>query len=68
MGAPVYNVANALVHGSARAVHVFVEGEQVLSDGHVKGEEEILAEAINAGRRVAKRAGLPLTTGWSLGN
>lgn len=65
---PVYNVANALVHGSARAVHVFVDGDHVLRDGHVKGEEEILAEAVNAGRRVAKRAGLPLNTGWSLLN
>jgi len=65
-GSPVYNVANALVHGSARAVHVFIEGEQVLQDGHVKGEDEILSEAIEAGQRVGQRAGLPLSTGWPL--
>jgi len=63
-GAPVFNVANALVHGSARAVHVFIEGRQVLEDGQVKGEDEIISDAIKAGRRVAQRAGLPLSTGW----
>lgn len=62
--APVYNIANALVHGSARAVHAFIEGQQILNDGHVQGEEEIIADAVKAGRRVANRAGLPLSTGW----
>ncbi len=64
VGTPVYNIANALVHGSARAVHVFVDGEQVLIDGHVKEEDEIVSEAAVAGERVAKRAGFPLSTGW----
>ncbi|CAN5689597.1 TRZ/ATZ family hydrolase [soil metagenome] len=68
VGAPVYNVANALVHGSARAVHVFIGGKQVLHDGHVKGEEEIVSGAIEAGQRVAQRAGLPLSTGWPILN
>jgi 5-methylthioadenosine/S-adenosylhomocysteine deaminase len=68
VGTPVYNVANALVHGSARAVHVFVDGEQVLDDGHVTDEEEIISEVIRAGQRVAQRAGLPLSTGWQLFN
>ncbi len=65
---PVYNVANALVHGSARAVHVFIGGEPVLVDGRVHGEDEIVAEAAAAGYRVAKRAGFPPYTGWSLIN
>ncbi len=64
VGAPVFNVANALVHGSPRAVHVFIDGEQILLDGHVKGERGILDEVVEAGRRVARRAGLPLSTGW----
>jgi 5-methylthioadenosine/S-adenosylhomocysteine deaminase len=66
VGSPIFNVANALVHGSPRAVHVFIDGEHVVQDGHVKGEEEILADVIKAGRRVAQRTGLPLTTGWPL--
>lgn len=68
VGTPVYNVANSLVHGSARVVHVFVDGEQILSDGHVKDEDEILEEAAVAGRRVAERAGFPSSTGWPLLN
>jgi len=65
---PLYNVANALVHHAAtgRAVHVFVDGERVLRDGHVSGEDRILADAAEAGRRLAQRAGLPTTTGWPL--
>ena len=65
VGEPVYNVANALVHGSVRARHVFIDGKQVLNDGHVKGEEEIVSEVIKAGKRVADRAGLPRWTGWA---
>ena len=66
VGVPVYNVANALVHGSPRAIHVFIEGNQVLQDGHVKGETTIIKDAVEAARRVAKRSGLPLATGWPL--
>jgi cytosine/adenosine deaminase-related metal-dependent hydrolase len=68
VGAPIYNIANALVHGSARAVHVFIDGEQVLDNGHVRGEEKILLEAVAAGQRVAQRADLPFSTGWPLLN
>ena len=65
---PMYNVANALVHHptTGRAVHVFVDGKQVVCDGHVDGEEHIVAEAAAAGRAVARRAGLPVWTGWPL--
>jgi 5-methylthioadenosine/S-adenosylhomocysteine deaminase len=66
VGAPRFNIANALVYGYPRAVHVFIEGKQIMRDGHVKGEEEILREASRAARRVAERAGLPLHTGWKL--
>lgn len=66
-GQPVGNVANALVHGSPRAVHVAVAGEVVLRDGRRPGEEAILREAEAAAERVAARAGLPLTTGWLAG-
>ncbi|MBA2526274.1 MAG: amidohydrolase family protein [Pyrinomonadaceae bacterium] len=66
VGVPVYNVANALVHSSPRAVHVFIEGKQVVHDGHVKGEQAIHKDAVEAARRVAQRSGLPLATGWPL--
>jgi cytosine/adenosine deaminase-related metal-dependent hydrolase len=66
VGTPVFNVANALVHGSPRAIHVFIDGEQVVQNGHVKGEDGIIADAVEAGRRVARRTGLPLSTGWPL--
>ena len=62
---PVHNVANALVFGTARAVHLFVDGEHLLRDGHVAGEEQIVADVAAAGRRVAERAGLPTWTGWT---
>lgn len=65
-GQPVWNAANALVFGSPRAVHAFVDGEPVLQDGRVPGEEQILADAEEAGRRLAARAGLPQWTGWPL--
>jgi 5-methylthioadenosine/S-adenosylhomocysteine deaminase len=61
---PVYNVANALVHGSARAVHVFVDGAHVLRDGRVRDDERIIADVTRAGRQVAQRAGLPTWSGW----
>jgi 5-methylthioadenosine/S-adenosylhomocysteine deaminase len=65
---PIYNVANSLVHHatSGRAVHMFIEGEHVVCHGHVAGEEQIVAEAAIAGRRVLERAGLPTHTGWML--
>ncbi len=63
-GQPVLHAANALVHGSPRAVHAFVDGEPVLRDGRVPGAEAILADARAAAERVAGRAGLPLVTGW----
>jgi cytosine/adenosine deaminase-related metal-dependent hydrolase len=65
---PIYNIANALVHHptSGRATHVFVDGKQVVCDGHVAGEEAIVSEATTAGREVALRAGLPAWTGWPL--
>jgi cytosine/adenosine deaminase-related metal-dependent hydrolase len=66
VGAPVFNVANALVYGLPRAVHVFIDGDHVVQDGRVKGEREIIADAIEAGRRVSRRTGLPLATGWAL--
>lgn len=65
-GTPLFNVANTLVHGSPRAVHVFIDGEHILQDGRVKGEREIIADVVEAGRRVARRTGLPLSTGWPL--
>ena len=68
VGSPIFNVANALVHSSPRAVHVFIDGEHVVREGRMKGESEIVADAIEAGRRVARRTGLPLTTGWPLIN
>jgi 5-methylthioadenosine/S-adenosylhomocysteine deaminase len=65
---PIYNIANALVHHltTGRAVHVFVNGKQVVSDGRVNGEEDIVAAATRAGRDLARRAGLPVWTGWPL--
>jgi 5-methylthioadenosine/S-adenosylhomocysteine deaminase len=65
---PIYNIANALIHHptTGRAVHVFIDGVQVVCDGHVDGEEAIVAAAVEAGRAVAKRAGWPARTGWPL--
>jgi 5-methylthioadenosine/S-adenosylhomocysteine deaminase len=65
---PLYNVANALVHHAttARAVHVFVDGEHVVRHGHVAGEDTIVAEAIETGQRLAQRAGFPARSGWPL--
>jgi 5-methylthioadenosine/S-adenosylhomocysteine deaminase len=63
-GLPVFNVANSLVHGAPRAVHSFIDGRHILQSGHVYGEEEIIADAIKAGQNLARRAGLPLSTGW----
>jgi cytosine/adenosine deaminase-related metal-dependent hydrolase len=67
-GAPVFNVANSLVHDSPRAVHVFIEGEQVMNKGRVNGESGIIAEMIDAGHRVARRAGMPIFSGWPFVN
>jgi 5-methylthioadenosine/S-adenosylhomocysteine deaminase len=63
---PIYNVANALVHHptTGRAVHLFIDGQPVVTDGHVDGEDGIVGDAAAAGRGVAKRAGWPLRTGW----
>jgi len=63
-GQPVRHAANALVHGSPRAVHAFVAGEPVLHAGRVPGEDAVLAEAEAAAARVVERAGLPSATGW----
>jgi len=65
---PLYNVANALVHHATtgRAVHVFIDGERVLRHGHVSGEDLILADAADAGQRLAQRVGFPARTGWPL--
>ncbi|MBA3581917.1 MAG: amidohydrolase family protein [Gammaproteobacteria bacterium] len=61
-GWPIYNVANALVHGSARAEHVFIDGQAVLVNGKFEGEEKIIADAEAAGTRLAQRIGLPRWT------
>jgi 5-methylthioadenosine/S-adenosylhomocysteine deaminase len=63
---PIYNVANALVHHplTGRAVHVLIDGEHVVRNGVIAGEEAILAEASQAGERVLRSAGMPLRTGW----
>ena len=63
---PVYNVASALVHHATtgRALHVFIDGRQVVTNGHVDGEDRIVADAAATGRDVAKRAGWPVRTGW----
>lgn len=61
---PIANVENALVRGAPRVVHVFVDGRQVVEHGRVPDEEAIVAEAVEAARRVARRAGLPERTGW----
>jgi hypothetical protein len=45
-------------------VHVFIDGRQVVTNGHVDGEDGIVADAAAAGRGVAKRAGWPVRTGW----
>lgn len=63
-GQPVCNVANALVHGSPRAVHVVVDGRPVLVDGRAAGEEEILRDAAAAAERVRGRLDAPRHTGW----
>jgi len=65
---PLYNVASALVHHATtgRAVHVFIDGEHLVKHGHVEGEDAILAEAEQAGQRLAQRAGFPARTGWPL--
>jgi cytosine/adenosine deaminase-related metal-dependent hydrolase len=65
---PIYNVVNTVIHHATtgRAIHVFIDGEHVVRDGHVTGEEAILAEAAAAGERVLRRAGMPLRTGWAL--
>src|SRR5216684_2622232 len=61
---PLYNVANALVHHATtgRAVHVFVDGEHVVRYGHVAGEDAIVAEANQAGQRLAREAGFPIVS------
>jgi 5-methylthioadenosine/S-adenosylhomocysteine deaminase len=63
---PIYNVASALVHHATtgRAVHVFIDGRQVVTNGHVAGEDGIVADAAVTGREVARRAGWPVRTGW----
>ena len=68
MTRPLYNVANALVHHATtgRAVHVFVDGEHIVQDGHVDGENRILAEAEEAGQRLGRRTGFPPKTGWKV--
>jgi cytosine/adenosine deaminase-related metal-dependent hydrolase len=65
---PIYNVANALVHHptTGRAVHVFIDGQRVVRDGRVNGEDSIVAEAARTGERVLRAAGMPLRTGWPL--
>lgn len=63
-GPLVRNAANALVHGAPRAVHTIVDGVPLLVDGVVDGEDAIVAEAGAAAERVARRAGLPSSTGW----
>lgn len=63
-GPVVPHVANALVHGSPRVRDVVVGGRHLLADGQVEGEEQVRADALAAHRRVAARAGIPLTTGW----
>jgi hypothetical protein len=44
-----------------------VEGRPVVTDGRVRGEAEILEEAIAAAERVRARADLPARTGWAAG-
>ena len=65
---PIYNVTNSVIHHATTglAVHVFIDGEHVVRDGHVPGEEAILTEAAVAGERVLRRAGMPTHTGWPL--
>jgi 5-methylthioadenosine/S-adenosylhomocysteine deaminase len=65
---PIYNIANALVHHATtgRAVHVFIDGEHVLRDGHVASEDAILEDASDAGRRLIERARMPAKTGWPI--
>lgn len=64
-GLPVFNVANSLVHGTPRAIHTFIDGRHIMRDGRIQGDEEIIADAVNAGKRLAKHSGLPLVTGWT---
>ena len=65
---PIYNVANALVHHplTGRATHVLIDGQQVVRDGCIAGEEPIVEAARAAGERVLRAAGMPLRTGWPL--
>ncbi len=65
-GPLIRNAANALVHGAPRAVHAIVDGVPLLVDGVVDVKDEIVAEAGAAAERVARRAGLPASTGWSV--
>jgi cytosine/adenosine deaminase-related metal-dependent hydrolase len=65
---PIYNVANAVVHHTTtgRAIHVFIDGEHVVRNGAVRGEDAIVADAARCGRAVLERAGLPTHTGWPI--
>ncbi len=67
---PIYNVANALVHHplTGRARHVLVDGQHVVRDGRIAGEEAIVDDARRTGERVLRAAGMPLRTGWPLLN
>ena len=60
----VTNVEVALVHGAPRVRHVWVDGDQAVTDGAIVGEREIEHQAAEAAVRVAERAGLPASTGW----
>jgi 5-methylthioadenosine/S-adenosylhomocysteine deaminase len=65
---PIYNVANSVVHHATtgRAVHVFIDGEHVVRNGHIAAESAIVADAAAAGLGVLQRAGMPTHTGWPL--
>ncbi|HEY3059344.1 MAG TPA: amidohydrolase family protein [Chloroflexota bacterium] len=65
---PIYNIANALVHHAltGRAVHVLIDGQHVVRNGRIVGEEAVIADAAATGERVLRAAGMPLRTGWPL--
>ncbi len=65
---PLFNVVNQLVWSAdGRGVHsVWIDGDRVVKDYHSTkiDEEQLYADAQEAGEAIVARAGLPITSRW----